>query len=92
MMASPEENWLSLEETATYIGVGKTVLYGMAREGTIPARKVGKKWTFEKAGLDAWMRGHRPVQSFFTDIEFKIEGNDELRDPQREGYLRTYEF
>ncbi|PJN92375.1 helicase, partial [Amaricoccus sp. HAR-UPW-R2A-40] len=69
-----------------------TVLYGMAREGTIPARKVGKKWTFEKAGLDAWMRGHRPVQSFFTDIEFKIEGNDELRDPQREGYLRTYEF
>ncbi|PJN92453.1 hypothetical protein CNY89_29555, partial [Amaricoccus sp. HAR-UPW-R2A-40] len=49
MMASPEENWLSLEETATYIGVGKTVLYGMAREGTIPARKVGKKWTFEKA-------------------------------------------
>lgn len=91
-MAALEENWLSLEETATYIGVGKTMLYGMAREGTIPARKVGKKWTFEKAGLDAWMRGHRPVQSFFTDIEFKIEGNDELRDPQREGYLRTYEF
>ena len=38
------------------------------------------------------MRGHRPVHSFFTDIEFKIDGNDELRDPQREGYLRTYEF
>ncbi|MFG1343317.1 DEAD/DEAH box helicase family protein [Xanthobacter autotrophicus DSM 431] len=91
-MVTLEESWLSLEETATYIGVGKTVLYGMAREGTIPARKVGKKWTFEKAGLDAWMRGHRPVQSFFTDIDFKIEGNDELRDPQREGYLRTYEF
>ena len=91
-MATFEEKWLSLEETAAYIGVGKTVLYGMARESTIPARKVGKKWTFEKAGLDAWIRGHRPVQSFFTDIEFKIEGNDELRDPQREGYLRTYEF
>ena len=91
-MLALKENWLSLEETAAYIGVGKTVLYGMAREGTIPARKVGKKWIFEKPGLDAWMRGHRPVQSFFTDIEFKIEGNDELRDPQREGYLRTYEF
>jgi excisionase family DNA binding protein len=91
-MVNLEENWLSLEETATYISVGKTMLYAMAREGTIPARKVGKKWIFEKVGLDAWMRGHRPVQSFFTDIEFKIEGNDELRDPQREGYLRTYEF
>lgn len=86
------ENWLSIEETAAYIGVGKTVLYAMARDGSIPARKVGKKWTFERAGLDAWMRGHRPMQSFFTDIEFKIEGNDELRDPQREGYLRSYEF
>lgn len=31
------------------------------------------------------MRGHRPVQSFFTDIGFKIEGNDDLRDAQREG-------
>ena len=85
-----DETWPSLDETAAYVGLGKTALYSMAREGGIPARKVGKKWTFEKAGLDAWIRGHRPVQSFFTDIEFKIEGNGELRDPQLEGYLRTY--
>jgi DNA repair protein RadD len=91
-MTDHKETWLSLEETAAYIGVGKTGLYTMARAGRIPARKVGKKWTFEKAGLDAWMRGHRPAQSFFTDIEFNIEGNEELRIPQREGYLRTYEF
>lgn len=74
-----------LRSNRRYIGVGKTVRYGMAREGTIPARKVGKKRTLERTGLDAWVRGHRPVQSFFTDIEFKIEGNDDLRDAQREG-------
>lgn len=91
-MNDSNEVWLSLEETAAYIGVGKTVLYAMARDGRIPARKIGKKWAFERAGLDAWMRGHRSVQSFFTDIDFKIEGNDKLRDPQREGYLRAYEF
>ena len=47
-MTNLKETWLSLEETAAYIGVGKTVLYAMAREGGIPARKVGKKWTFER--------------------------------------------
>lgn len=86
------DKWLTLEETTAYLGIGKTALYAMAREGSIPSRKVGKKWSFEKAGLDTWMRGQRPMQAFFADIEFKIEGNDELRDPQREGYLRTYEF
>lgn len=91
-MDENKDSWLSLDETAAYIGMGKTALYALARDGRIPARKIGKKWTFEKAGLDTWMRGHRPVESFFTDIEFKIDGNEELRDPQREGYLRTYEF
>ena len=86
-----DSGWLSLEETTSYLGIGKTVLYTMAREGKIPARKIGKKWTFEKAGLDVWLRGSRPPETFFLDLDFKIDGNEELRDPQREGYLRTYE-
>ncbi|SHG99509.1 DNA binding domain-containing protein, excisionase family [Chryseolinea serpens] len=86
-----ETGWLSLEETTAYLGIGKTLLYTMAREGKIPARKIGKKWTFEKAGLDTWLRTSRPLQTFFLDLDFTIEGNEELRDPQREGYLRTYE-
>lgn len=87
-----ETTWLSLEDTASYLSMGKTALYALAREGRIPARKLGKKWTFEKAGLDAWVRSNRPVQAFFLDLEYKIDGNENLRDPQREGYLRTYEF
>src|SRR5438045_9487112 len=85
------DGWLSLEETTSYVGIGRTVLYAMAREGKIPARKIGKKWTFEKAGLDSWLRGSRPLKTFFLDLDFKIEGNEELRAPQHEGYLRTYE-
>jgi DNA repair protein RadD len=86
------ESWLSLEETAIYLGMGKTALYALAREGRIPAKKIGKKWLFEKDGLDQWARSARPLQSFFLDSDFSIEGNDHLRDPQRDGYLRTYEF
>lgn len=40
--------WLSLDETAAYLNMGKTALYAMAQEGKIPAKKIGKKWTFEK--------------------------------------------
>lgn len=91
-MADTRTEWLSLEDTATYLGMGKTALYGLARDGRIPTTKVGKKWVFEKAALDAWMRANQPLESFFLNLDFNIEDNDSLRDPQRDGYLRTAEF
>jgi excisionase family DNA binding protein len=85
-------SWLSLEEMAGYLSMGKTALYAFARDGQIPARKIGKKWVFEKAGIDAWVRAKQPLESFFINLDFNIDANDALRDPQRDGYLRTYEF
>ncbi|HUZ97526.1 MAG TPA: DEAD/DEAH box helicase family protein [Edaphobacter sp.] len=87
-----DANWLSLEEAATYIGAGKTVLYTLAREGRIPANKVGKKWTFEREQLDLWMRSSKPIEAFFTGLEFSIESNPSLREPQRDGYALTFDF
>ncbi len=87
-----ETDWLSLEETARYVNLGKTALYALAREGRIPARKSGKKWVFEKAELDAWLRASSQPQTFFLGLDYAIDGNGYLRDPQREGYQRTYEF
>lgn len=84
--------WLSLEEAADYLSMGKTALYALARDGRIPARKLGKKWVFEKVGVDAWVRANQPLESFFLNLDFNIEENGALRDPQRDGYLRTYEF
>lgn len=96
MNAKPSEaalaTWLTMEEAAKYLGMGKTVLYGLAREGRVPSNKVGKKWTFEKDKLDAWVRANQPVETFFLNLDFNIEENGALRDPQREAYLRTYEF
>jgi len=84
--------WLTIEDAATYLHMGKTVLYTMAREGRIPANKVGKKWMFEREQLDAWTRGNQPVTGFFKGLDFKIEDNPLLRAPQREAYMRTSEF
>src|SRR3984893_1130926 len=86
------DGWLSLEETASYLGMGKTALYALARDGRIPARKIGKKWVFEKAALDGWVRANQPLRTFFLNLDFKIGGNENLRDPQRDSYLRTYDF
>ncbi len=85
-------NWFSIEEASDYLGMGKTVLYTLAREGKIPASKVGKKWSFEKEQLNTWLRANQPMNSFFTNLDYKIEDNEELRDPQREAYLRVYDF
>lgn len=91
-ISTKNDQWLSLEETTAYLGIGKTALYTLAREGRIPAQKMGKKWVFEKSGLDGWLRNAHPMESFFVDCDFRIDGNDNLREPQREGYLQTYEF
>ena len=83
---------MSVDETAAYLSMGKTALYTLAREGRIPARKIGKKWVFEKGGLDAWVRTNQPLESFFLNLDFNIGENAFLREPQHDGYLRTYEF
>jgi len=58
----------------------------------MPASKIGKKWAFEKQELDAWARSNQPVETFFTNIDFNIEENDLLREPQKSAYLQAYDF
>src|SRR5437868_1038687 len=86
------KSWLSIEEAAKHLGIGKTVLYTLTRQGKIPSHKVGKKWTFEKDQLDKWVRSNSPMESFFTSLDFNIESNMALRDPQRDAYRLVSEF
>src|SRR5262245_11864463 len=87
-----DDGWLSMEEAAKYVGLGKTVLYALAREGKIPANKIGKKWVFEKTQLDSWIRASQPIENFFTALTPNIAENLALRDPQRDAYLKVYDF
>ena len=84
--------WLSLEQAAEHINLGKTAVYALAREGRIPGAKVGKKWIFEQTALDSWVRAQHPLDTFFLNLDFEIDNNADLREPQRDGYLRTIEF
>ncbi|MEL6954990.1 MAG: DEAD/DEAH box helicase family protein [Pseudomonadota bacterium] len=86
-----QSDWLSLEEAVDFLKIGKTSLYTAAREGKIPAQKVGKKWIFEKAQLDQWLRTSQSFDTFFVDLDVDIEANSNLREPQRDGYQRVHE-
>lgn len=86
------DEWMTVEETAKYLQIGKTALYDLAREGSIPSNKVGSKWLFSKKDLDAWVRSNVPIEEFFIKTPAHIEENLQLREPQIEAYQALYEF
>jgi len=53
--------WLTIEELAEYLKMGRTKLYRMAQEGDIPASKVGNQWRFDREEIDQWMKSQRPA-------------------------------
>lgn len=81
--------WLSVEEAADFLRIGKTRLYALTRNGRIPASRSGKKWTYEREALNEWLRRGRTVENFFTETTAVIEDNTNLRDPQRDAYARA---
>lgn len=86
------EEWMTIEETARYLQLGKTALYDLARDGTVPSNKVGSKWLFSKKDLDAWVRSNIPLEQFFMKTPAHIEENLQLREPQVEAYSKLYEY
>jgi DNA repair protein RadD len=86
------DSWISTDDAATYLGVGKTKLYELTREGRVPARRVGKKWVYDRQELADWMRATRRPEEFFQTVPANIETNASLRDPQRDAYIRAVDF
>ncbi len=46
---------LTLAEAAKLVRVGRKTLGEMAREGRVPARKVGREWRFLRSALEEWL-------------------------------------
>ena len=84
--------WLSIEQAADYLGLSRSQIYSLAKEGRIPANKIGKVWRLDQTDLDAWVKANRPVEDFFIENPASIEDNVFLRDPQLEGYMAAREF
>lgn len=50
------DRWLSLEETAIYLGVSKDTIYAYVSDGNIPKSRIGRLWKFKKSELDRWVK------------------------------------
>ncbi|MFH1623689.1 MAG: helix-turn-helix domain-containing protein [Pseudomonadota bacterium] len=46
---------LTIEETASFLQIGKRSLYRLAKEGRIPGKKILNKWRFERESLKRWV-------------------------------------
>lgn len=45
-MINTKEEFLTIDEVAIRLKVAKSTIYRMAKEGKIPATKIGKVWRF----------------------------------------------
>jgi excisionase family DNA binding protein len=54
-VARMDKEILDVEGAADVLGVSKTTIYKLAREGTIPATRVGREWRFSRTNLVKWI-------------------------------------
>jgi excisionase family DNA binding protein len=47
--------WLSVDETASYLGVKRDTIYKWIDRKKMPAHKVGRLWKFRKQEIDEWV-------------------------------------
>jgi excisionase family DNA binding protein len=53
-------NRLNLQQAAEFLGAHPETIRKLAKNGKIPARKVGKGWAFIEEDLAAWVSGRYP--------------------------------
>lgn len=57
MQASQNDNWIGLEEAASYLGIKEVTLRNWIKQGKgVPASRIGKLWRFKRVELDEWVR------------------------------------
>ncbi len=62
-MDSISDKWLTVNELAAYLKMGRTRLYTMAQKGNIPGNKIGKQWRFDREEIDEWIKSGRAEKS-----------------------------
>lgn len=46
---------MTLDEAVGFLKTPKSTLYKMLEAGTIPARKIGRQWRFNRSDLEQWL-------------------------------------
>lgn len=54
-----EDNYISIDEAAEYLGIKTVTLRNWIKKTDIPTRKIGKQWKFKRSELDEWVNSGR---------------------------------
>ena len=55
-----EDQWLSVDEIAKYLGVKRDIVYKWIDRMQMPAHKIGRLWNFGKDDVDQCVRAGDP--------------------------------
>jgi len=61
--------WLTLEEAAKHLKIGKSTIYRLAREGDLPAHRMGRVWRFDAKELDERLKSGKLASVRTREIE-----------------------
>lgn len=53
---STDDKWLTIDELAAYLKIGRTKLYTMAQQEKVPGNKIGNQWRFDREEIDLWIK------------------------------------
>jgi excisionase family DNA binding protein len=63
MLPDPvEKPVLTLDETADYLGIGRSTVYEAAKTGQIPTRRINKRWLVPTEALRNWLKDAEPAK------------------------------
>lgn len=56
-----QKETLTVEETASLLGIGRNTAYAAVRSGAIPTVRIGKRYLVPKVALAEWLRSAREL-------------------------------
>jgi len=57
------DNYISIEEAADYLGIKVVTLRNWIKADKVPANKIGKQWKFKKSELDEWVKSGKSAMT-----------------------------
>jgi excisionase family DNA binding protein len=73
-----EEELLSTEEVAGYLGVGQVTVWRWCREGTLPCAKIGRSWRIRRSAVEEFVRKSERSGTLVDRLRTFLEESDNV--------------